>query len=65
MTWWQVMLVFVGIPVVVVVLITVVVLRFTVARVPDGLTRAAEQRDGDGPAPEEDDDTSEDGTHDD
>ena len=62
MTWWQVLLVFVGIPVAMFVLITVVVLRFTTARVPDGLARAAEQQDGDDPSPEEDDDTSEDAT---
>ena len=64
MTWWQVVLVFVGIPVAMVVLITVAVVRFTVARVPDGLARAAEQQDGDDPAVEDDDDTSEDDTQD-
>jgi hypothetical protein len=55
MTWWQVLPVFVGIPVVMFVLITVVVLRFTTPRVPDGLLRVAEQQDGDDPSPEEDD----------
>lgn len=38
------------------VFITLVVLRFTIARVPDGLARAAEQQDGDDPRPEEEDD---------
>lgn len=55
MTWWQVLPVFVGIPVVMFVLITVVVLRFTTPRVPDGLLRVTEQQDGDGASPEEDD----------
>jgi hypothetical protein len=52
MTWWQVLLVFVGIPIAISALITVVVLRFTTARVPDGLRSATEQRDVDGVAPE-------------
>ena len=55
MTWWQAVLVFVGIPLATVILITVVVLRFTVARVPDGLARAAEQQGQDDPASEHDD----------
>lgn len=55
MTWWQVLLVFVGVPVAMFVFITLVVLRFTIARVPDGLARAAEQQDGDDPRPEEED----------
>ena len=57
MTWWQILLVFVGIPAAVFLLVTGVVLRFATARVPDGLLRAAEQQDADDPtteaAPEE------------
>ena len=55
MTWWQILLVFVGIPAAAFLLITGLVLRFTTARVPDGLLRAAEQRDQDDPASEEQD----------
>ena len=40
MTWWQALLVFIGIPVAVFALVTVVVLRFTSSRVPDGLANA-------------------------
>ena len=65
MTWWQILLVFVGIPAAVFVLITAVVFRFTTARVPDGLLRTAEQQDGDDRAPEEHDATPEDDTQDD
>lgn len=64
MTRWQALLVFAGIPTAMFVLITVVVLRFATARVPDGLARAAEQRGGDNPSPEEHDGTSEDDTQD-
>ena len=53
--WWQGLLVFVGIPIVMFVLITVVVLRFTTPRVPDGLPRVAEEQGGDDPSPEEGD----------
>ena len=40
MSWWQILLVFAGIPVLVFVLITAVVWRFTTPGVPDGLLRA-------------------------
>ena len=40
MTWWQVVLVFAGIPAAVFGVVTVVVLRFTTSRVPDGLAHA-------------------------
>ena len=59
MTWWQILLVFVGIPAAIFLLITVAVFRFATARVPDGLLRA-EQQDENGPSPEEHEDTSED-----
>lgn len=69
MTWWQILLVFVGIPAGVFLLITGIVLRFTTARVPDGLQRAAEQQDEDAPAaqagPDEDDGPDGDGSPDD
>ncbi len=55
MTWWQILLVFVGIPIVVFLLVTVVVLRFTTPQVPDGVLRAREQQDLNGPATEEHD----------
>ena len=65
MSRWQVLLVFVGIPAAMFVRITVVVLRFTVARVPDGLAHAADQLPkGDDPAPAEHDGTTEDDTQD-
>ena len=54
MTWWQILLVFVGIPAAAFFLRTVVVLRFPSARVPDGLLRAAdEEQAGDDQAPED------------
>ena len=59
MTWWQILLVFVGIPAAIFLLITVAVFRFATARVPDGLLRA-EQQDESDPTPEEHEDTSED-----
>ena len=40
MSWWQSLLVFAGIPILVFVLITAVVWRFTTVRVPDGLLHA-------------------------
>lgn len=64
MTWWQVLLVFVGIPVAMFVVITVVVFRFTTARVPDGLLGAAEQDDEEEPPPEAHDGGPEDDTQD-
>ncbi|WP_341241163.1 hypothetical protein [uncultured Nocardioides sp.] len=60
MTWWQILLVFVGIPAAIFLLITVAVFRFATARVPDGLLRAEQQQDENGPSPEEHEDTSED-----
>lgn len=42
MTWWQVLLVFVGIPAGLFALITALVLRFATARIPDGLVRPEE-----------------------
>lgn len=42
MTWWQILLVFIGIPAGMFVAVTVLVLRFATARVPDGLARVAE-----------------------
>ncbi len=45
MTWWQILLVFVGIPAAMFVAITLLVLLFATARVPDGLARAAEAAD--------------------
>lgn len=53
MTWWQILLVFVGIPVVVFLFVTVVVLRFTTPQVPDVVLRARGQQDLNGPATEE------------
>ena len=55
MNWWQILLVFVGIPIVGFLLVTVVVLRFTTPQVPDGVLRAREQQDLNGPATEEHD----------
>lgn len=53
MTWWQILLVFVGIPAAVFVVITALGLAFASAPVPDGLARAAEAADEDGrPRPE-------------
>ena len=40
MAWWQILLVFVGIPAGLFALITVAVLTFAEARVPDGIVRA-------------------------
>lgn len=40
MPWWQILLVFAGIPALVFALITTAVWRFTTARVPDGLLQA-------------------------
>lgn len=40
--WWQILLVFVGIPAAVFVTVTVLVFRFATARVPDGLAREAQ-----------------------
>jgi hypothetical protein len=45
-TWWQVLLVFVGIPAAAFFVITLLVMTFARARVPDGLLRAAEVTDG-------------------
>jgi hypothetical protein len=56
MTWYEVLLLFVGIPVGLFVLITVLVLRFTTPRVPDGVRRAAEPRDGESPLFDDEDD---------
>lgn len=41
MTWWQIILVFVGIPTAAFTVITLLVLRFATARVPDGIVQAA------------------------
>ena len=64
MTWWQVLLVFVGIPVAMFVVITVVVLRFATARVPDGLLGVDEQDDEEEPPPEAQECATEDDTQD-
>ncbi|WP_343905748.1 hypothetical protein [Nocardioides aquiterrae] len=42
MTWWQIVLVFVGIPAAMFVTVAALVFRFATARVPDGLARAAQ-----------------------
>ena len=65
MTWWQILLVFAGIPAAMFLLITVVVLRFTTPRVPDGLLRADERQDESDPAPEGHHGSSEDAAEDD
>ena len=59
LTWWQILLVFVGIPAAIFV-ITVAVFRFATARVPDAMLRAEQQQDENSPSPEEHEDTSED-----
>ena len=58
MSWWQILLVFAGIPVLMSVLITALVWRFATARVPDGLVQAGVGE----PAP--DNDSEEDESHD-
>lgn len=44
MVWVEVFLIFLGIPAALFVLITVVVLRLTTRRVPDGIARQSQQR---------------------
>ena len=44
MVWVQVFLIFLGIPAAMFVLITVVVLRLSTPRVPDGIARQSRQR---------------------
>ena len=43
MSWWEVLLMFVGAPLGLFVLITVVVMALVSSRVPDGLARLAEE----------------------
>lgn len=45
MTWWQVLLVFAGIPAVMFVAITVVVLRLTTPTTPDGIAALQRRRE--------------------